>query len=117
MGKVWVVRVYSPGWNTSAIWPSLTKMAICESRTVNLPPFWISISSMGYRYARTPSPGSVHWMTSINCFEKKLIGLFAALHEYTSAGRGARSYRVLNRIGGMHGGAGCEPAADWQSAC
>ena len=26
-------------------------------------------------------------------------------------------FRVLNRIGAMHCGAGCEPAADWQSAC
>ena len=44
---VWVVSVYMPGPKTSAILPSLTKTAICESRTVRLAPYWISKSSIG----------------------------------------------------------------------
>ncbi len=40
----WVVSVYVPGTNTSAIVPSLTKTAVCPSRTMSLAPILISFS-------------------------------------------------------------------------
>ena len=42
-----VVSLCMPGPNTSATLPSLTKTAICDSRTVCEPPYWISLSAMG----------------------------------------------------------------------
>ena len=74
---------------TSAIRPSLTKAAICDSRTVSFAPFWISMSCMGKRQASMPSSGSVQWMTSINCFLMKsriLIGLAQSLRVYAKIG-------------------------------
>jgi len=68
-----------PGPNTSATWPSLTNTAICDSRTVSEAPFWISISAIGKRQASVPSPDSVHWMMSMNCFLMKSIRAMAAL--------------------------------------
>jgi hypothetical protein len=62
-----------PGPNTSATLPSLTNTAICDSRTVSEPPFWISMSAIGNRQASVPSPVSVHWMMSMNCFLMKSI--------------------------------------------
>ncbi|MCY1369099.1 hypothetical protein D9M69_561180 [compost metagenome] len=72
-GSVCVVSLYMPGPNTSATWPSLTNTAICDSRTVSEAPFWISISAIGKRQASVPSPDSVHWMMSMNCFLMKSI--------------------------------------------
>ncbi len=46
-GRVCVVSLKVPGPNTSATWPSLTNTAICDSRTISTPPFWISKSCMG----------------------------------------------------------------------
>jgi hypothetical protein len=41
-GSVWVFSVNSPGPKISAILPSLTNAAACDSRTVSFPPVWIS---------------------------------------------------------------------------
>ncbi len=71
MGRLLVMSVCNPGPNRSAAFPSLTKSAICDSRTVSLPPLWISMSFIGNRYINTPGPDSVHWMTSMNCFRRK----------------------------------------------
>jgi len=70
--------LYRPGPNTSAILPSLTKTATCDSRTVSEPPFWISMSAIGKRQASVPSPVSVHWMMSMNCFLMKSISAMVA---------------------------------------
>ncbi len=43
-GMFWVCRVYVPGWKTSAMRPSLTKTAVCDSRTTSLAPILISLS-------------------------------------------------------------------------
>ena len=59
-GRFAVTSVCSPGANRSAARPSFTKSASCDSRTVSLPPLWISMSCMGKRYMRTPGPDSVH---------------------------------------------------------
>lgn len=71
-GNVSVLSVYRPGPKTSAIRPSFTKAAICDSRTVSDAPLWISRSSIRYRSASVPSPGSVHSMTSMNCLWRNL---------------------------------------------
>ena len=73
MGSVCVVSLCVPGPKTSATWPSFTKTATCDSRTTSWPPFWISMSRMGKRHASVPSPSSVHWMMSMNCFLMKSI--------------------------------------------
>ena len=73
MGSVCVVSLWVPGPNTSAIWPSLTNIASCDSRTTSAAPFWISMSCIGKRQASVPSPLSVHWMMSMNCFLMKSI--------------------------------------------
>src|SRR5262245_11895173 len=70
---VCVTSLKRPGPNTSATWPSFTNAAICDSRTVSCAPYWISMSCIGYRYARVVSSSSVHWMTSMNCFLMKSI--------------------------------------------
>src|SRR6185369_6520471 len=70
---VCVVSLYMPGPNTSATLPSLTNTAICDSRTVREAPYWISRSRIGKRQASVPSPSSVHWMMSMNCFLMKSI--------------------------------------------
>ena len=57
---VWVVSLYMPGPNTSAIWPSFTNTAICDSRTVSDAPYWISMSAIGKRQASVPLLSSVH---------------------------------------------------------
>src|SRR5437764_25094 len=44
-----------PGPNASAILPSLTNTASCDSRTVSDAPYWISMSRIGKRHARIPS--------------------------------------------------------------
>ena len=46
-GRVWVLSLWRPGWNTSTIVPSLTNAASCDSRTVSWAPFWISMSCIG----------------------------------------------------------------------
>jgi hypothetical protein len=49
IGMFWVLRVCSPGPNTSAICPSFTKMAACPSRTVSFAPILISLLFTGNR--------------------------------------------------------------------
>jgi hypothetical protein len=46
-GRVWVVSLWVPGPNTSAMMPSLTNTATCDSRTFRMAPFWISKSCIG----------------------------------------------------------------------
>src|SRR5205085_5160884 len=76
-GMVCVVSLYIPGPNTSATLPSLTNIAICDSRTVSDAPYWISMSCIGYRQASVPSPVSVHCRMSMNCFLMKSIRAMA----------------------------------------
>ena len=48
IGMLEVCSSYRPGWNTSASCPSLTKMAVCPSRTVSCAPIMISLPCMSY---------------------------------------------------------------------
>ena len=92
-GRLRVLRVCRPGPKTSAILPSLTNAAIWDSRTVNCAPLRISMSAMGYRCAKMPSSGSLHWMTSMNCFcRKRESGIVAPC--------GTRGHRCLPQFRG-----------------
>ncbi len=44
IGMFFVCSVYVPGGKTSAICPSLTKTAVCDSRTISFAPILISLS-------------------------------------------------------------------------
>ncbi len=66
IGMFWVWRVYVPGVNTSAIWPSLTNTAVWDSRTTSLAPILISLSWRGKRHTMVSRLSSVHSTMSMN---------------------------------------------------